>query len=100
MIAHTPGPWEVHAQASANNYVVLQGNKWLAAIQFNGELMEAKQKANASLFAAAPELLDVLNSILALDSNWAQADDAGQRHWSNAIDQARAIVAKAEGGAA
>lgn len=48
--------WEYRAQASANNYVILDTNRWVAAIQFNGEFLEAKQDEYASMMAKAPEL--------------------------------------------
>lgn len=60
MSEHTPGPWKPHQQGDANFYAILHENKWLASIQFNGELMEAKQMANLNVMAAAPELLETL----------------------------------------
>ena len=57
---HTPGPWAIKAQGEPNHYFTLSNGRWLAAIQFNGELWVLEQEANARLIAAAPELLEVL----------------------------------------
>lgn len=89
-MTHTPGPWTAHAQASANNYVVLQENKWVAAIQFNGEYMEARQQEYAKWMAAAPAMLEALLAIKNGTEFW---DDYPPDH---PYGKARAAIAKAE----
>lgn len=89
---HTPGPWHVH-----------KGTKWHHVRAFNGNwVMEAnyshsvvRQHADASLIAAAPELLEALMALEVLLSPLAY--DSTQKDWLN---RARAAIAKATGGAA
>jgi hypothetical protein len=88
---HTQGPWVATAQASANFYTILTGNKWLASVQFNGELMEAKQEANARLIAAAPELLEACKKAEEWLEDWASAEPY--------MSVIRAAIAKAGGAA-
>ena len=92
---HTPGPWTVHAQASANNYVALVDNNWMAAIQFNGELMVAKQDANAALIAAAPDLLEALKESYKYISGGSEAQHG--LAFQALFDQVRAAIFKATG---
>lgn len=55
----TPGPWEYHAQGDANDYCLLTHEKqWVISFRQNGELMTAKQKANARLISKAPLLIE------------------------------------------
>jgi hypothetical protein len=58
--------WTAHAQPSSNNYVILSNNKWVAAIQFNGEFMDARQAEYANQMAAARELLESLDEMLSI----------------------------------
>ena len=84
---YTPGPWVARPQGDANDWCLLTADdKWMAAFRQNGELMVARQEANARLIAAAPELLEALQELLPL--------------WSSGIDEplvkkARAALAKA-----
>ncbi|MEY4441048.1 MAG: hypothetical protein RL442_48 [Pseudomonadota bacterium] len=90
---HTPGPWTIHPQGEANHYaVILDGGKWLAALQFNGELMEAKQLANAKLIAAAPDLLAVLQELQGSAAYWSEYDVP-----LGITDRIQAALAKATG---
>lgn len=62
---HTPGPWKLIEQGNANMYgMVTAGNRWIISFQQNGELMSETELSNAKLMAAAPELLDVLDSCM------------------------------------
>lgn len=82
--AHTPGPWRVSPKGA---YVMTHEKKNTAFV------MEANRSANASLIAAAPELLDALQTMLA-------AVDADRIPGIGlATDKARAAIAKAEGSA-
>jgi len=81
---HTLGPWVAHAQGEANNYaLILEAGKWLAAIQFNGELLEQTQNANARLIAAAPAMLKALHRI-----THPAADESDLEFALQVIDQA------------
>ena len=93
---HTPGPWELarndqHAGSIATlygcegGYIEVWTTKWPAGVN---------QEANARLIAAAPELLEALQSIV--DDHEFCGNSWGDRReaW---IATARAALAKAEG---
>lgn len=50
------------AGGNANEYTLLQGDHWLAAVRMNGELWAHRQEEYLALFAAAPALLDALKA--------------------------------------
>ncbi len=51
---HTAEPWEFIEQGEANEYaLVTPGGKWVIGFLQNGELMPARQRANARRIAAA-----------------------------------------------
>lgn len=51
---HTPGPWVPHEQGEANEWCLLtaEGGRWVISFRQNGELMPAKQRANAERIVA------------------------------------------------
>ena len=71
MRLHTPGPWEFHEQGDANFYAIThfkdrrKSVDWLLSLQHNGEQLDFEQKANMLLIAAAPDLLEALDKLLA-----------------------------------
>ena len=85
--------------AKYKNYAeVISSNKSSIAICFGIDKYEAN--ANARLIAAAPELLEALSNLLnsAERANEIMLREAGIGVCDvNAIEQARAIIAKAEG---
>lgn len=85
---HTPGPWEV----------LIDGNGRLSGVgshrqEFHGSdiclspISDPQARANARLIAAAPELLEALNALLAHVS-WATVQP-------EVIGQCKAAIAKA-----
>lgn len=106
---HTPGPWlATEDPMSSQDYqtlVALPGRAgamgtWLALVQHNWNEAEAGERriswkeaeANARLIAAAPELLEALENLLAVNEG-----EGGTRY--RAQDIARAAIAKAKGAA-
>lgn len=86
---HAPGPWATKPQGEANHHaILLENGKWLAALQFNGELTEAQQEASARLIVAAPELLAALKDLL-------NYENLGAYDRADVRKQARAAIAKA-----
>lgn len=72
MSKHTPGPWRANAKPMGNPYGVItehgenenwsicnDGGRFIAAIK-----MQPEEEANARLIAAAPEMLEALESAL------------------------------------
>lgn len=111
-IKHTPGPWVVGASDFLEQWVCIDapiGDRDLDYKSWEGIAMAygceespskglEKAKANAQLIAAAPELLEVLESICAMQAR--NYGDATQTHLDlpYLTDKARAAIAKAKGG--
>ena len=95
MSAHTPGPWKAHFEEA---YFVTGPDLGRVAMMMNlkgahglgGRRSGDESAANCRLIAAAPELLAALEFVVAAYGTLE----------SGAIDQARAAIAKAKGGAA
>lgn len=96
---HTPGPWEVSTIEGEDVLMVGGGEDGSAIVAdvrtgWNGLGMD---EANARLIASAPEMLAALKELLD------QLEGIGIPEWSGAeglcLTQARAAIAKAEGGA-
>lgn len=104
MSKHTPGPWElqkplfgeqhiyVHSENSINGKV-LSGRQHICVVPYEGKRGSAAYhemfNANARLIAAAPVLLEALKQAVA----WIE----GERTPIDALANARAAIAKAEG---
>ena len=89
--AHAPGPWVVESFIDSYEAVAEESLVTIAAVRrFSG-----REDANARLIAAAPELLAACKSMI----EW---DDREHEHPQRqaAYRNARAAIAKAEGGAA
>lgn len=88
---YTPGPWRIGTPPPNGEQTIGTLNGLMVAVATTGAEME-ETKANARLIAAAPELLEALQSVLdnCLDSEGLCAAHA----------KARAAIAKATGGAA
>jgi hypothetical protein len=87
-MAHTPGPWEVKEtpESSFQNWIVLAGR--FRIVNVDGR-RDSEAEANAYLIAAAPNLLAALRELAdAIDEN---------RVTIGAVNEARALIAKAEG---
>lgn len=103
-MSYTPGPWIadgklVHAENGSALYIaecqnVGVGERWSGTDYAS----EPHAEANARLIAAAPELLEVLESIeMRLDAfNEAQRDMPADSVWV-CLEKARAAIAKAKG---
>ena len=88
---YTPGPWRIGTPPPNGEQTIGALNGLMVAVATTGVEMEVTE-ANARLIAAAPELLEALQSVLdnCLDSEGLCAAHA----------KARAAIAKATGGAA
>lgn len=88
MTAHTPGPWKWHrvqAPQSVTEYT-LKGPDVLCRYWH-----DISQSHDALLIAAAPDLLEALESLL-------KFPDHGHSNAIDAWDKARAVISKAKGG--
>ena len=95
---HTPGPWhfEDRDHLGLNPNIYNQNNQDIARVYGTDE---GRGLADAHLIAASPDLLAILKELMALDSNSAHACGAGIKHWREATQKARLLVARVEGGA-
>ena len=96
MTKHTRGPWEAF---SLGNFIGVTGKKSdiaytrLKEITLDNARSIDEDEANAYLIAAAPELLEALQEILAIDGH-----SSLTREDSDKLDaKARAAIAKATG---
>lgn len=85
IVQPTEGPWVWAPSGEANFYRlgVDQGGrviKWLASIQMNGELMEAKQVANMKAIAATPALVSALEALVDWGRNHTSPSDPNSPH--------------------
>lgn len=96
---HTPGPWEVSipfSTASRHPAHIVSGRRFIAAM-YHGSIYEQRREThpNALLIAAAPELLEALQR---LSAQCTRLRLPGQPE-TDAEKTARAVIAKATGGA-
>lgn len=93
---HTPGPWRVDERLSCAAIATSKGD--LTYIYRHTGIAEAitvdELKANASLIAAAPTLLEACKAMLAVYEN---APVEITAWWESQISMLRAAIAKAEG---
>lgn len=111
MSAHTPGPWWPSKDSAgvwgvrtirSLDYPDEVGGEWGAYVcmgigDHTSDRTRGNEEANARLIAAAPDLLEALRDLM----GWIP----GEAHWhtkapSEALERARAAIAKATGGAA
>lgn len=108
MSTHTPGPWRIRkAFASDEEFEVYPAytdkpspkpGKWaeIATVCGHGLRPRASAKANARLIAAAPELLEALEWLVALAPDPEHAPDEVTREH---VIKANVVIAKAKGDA-
>lgn len=89
-VKHTPGPWEYGEERGLCREIHADNGPELYAIAQTRHGDPEICEANARLIAAAPELLDVAQSIL--------ADDMVQYLPAEYVEKVRAAIAKATGG--
>lgn len=91
---HTPGPWSIHHDVSSlDGHVLIDSSKHGALAQVVWKMEDDERtpecEANARLIAAAPELLEVAQSIL--------VDDMIQYLPVEYVSNVKTIIAKATG---
>lgn len=92
-MTHTPGPWAYDCDSKEIfSSIEEHGSGWIARVKGNDsegrELSAEMQAANASLIAAAPELLAALKRLVEYCNNHSDYD---------AISDADRVIHKAEG---
>ena len=89
---HTPGSWRLHDMERATIVAGTPGKEVTNCLNGFGN-----QRANASLIAAAPEMLEVLKLLVDRNMTWLNGvmDYSGITYED--VKNARAVIAKAEG---
>ena len=94
--AHTPGPWNCNrSSASGYDIVCSENSPTDVCVISRRDKTTGEIDANARLIAAAPDLIEALRAVVATEI---YLPDHPQRQ--AAYRNARAAIAKAEGGAA
>ena len=101
MTNHTPGPFCVETQGPAPRKVIVGADRSLVAMLYG----QPNEDADASLLAAAPEMLAALIDVIEIAQESVEvrqrSEDAYDRDTARSfqadIDRARAAIAKAEG---
>lgn len=90
---HTPGPWLINnwPQGDAEIRIGAAGTPRIATVHLR-DVSINQQKANAHVIAASPQMLAALRSLLAYHDM--PKDEA---EYQNALRNARAAIAQAEG---
>jgi hypothetical protein len=91
--AHTPGPWNCNrASAAGREIIVSEVSPVDVAVLSHRDKSQSEINANARLIAAAPELLEALQS---MTSAYQQHFDVMPVAWQTFDNIARAAIAKA-----
>ena len=109
-VAHTPGPWEIAPFAEGDECLevcagyrtVGDGHKqadWIAElIAENVDGGYARNLANARLIALAPEMFDIVRTVVAIcDSGDTNMAELALMENSPLVGECRALLAKARG---
>ena len=89
---HTPGPWKTQMHISLDRMEIRDANgRRIAECAMEFPMSAKTHDANASLIAAAPELLEALQEIVAA------ADGEGWSQLDAGFTKARAAISKAIG---
>lgn len=105
MTQHTPGPWNIGTKNGARVWSE-NGETLIADANASESLRKEIKKANARLIAAAPDLLEALESAWLWMENQADGQSKGGHATFDLMmlreqrDLARAAIAKATGGQA
>lgn len=89
----TPGPW-LNAGRSAGSHIHADKGEVAWLLSYMG-IPDEEIEANASLIAAAPDLLEALTTIICEMDQWTGWNDNGFE--DETIPKARAAIAKALG---
>lgn len=102
--AHTPGPWKFGKELTARS------GEWLVSFDAGSKgrgiaIAETRagsgnEEANARLIAAAPQLLEALQTTAANLRSWKAANGGGIKTFDSWLEAVEEAIAKAEGGAA
>lgn len=91
MSEHTPGPWIVKERVAGFD-ILAPKSVYAVANDPGGDFGVIEDLEDARLIAAAPDLLEALENLLETSTG-----QGTHEQWLEAMDQARAAIAKAKG---
>lgn len=93
---HTPGPWRIRPSSGGRPAIIYGNDGWPVGdvTVSHGRVSQEQQDANASLIAAAPDLLENLQRMV----RFLEVEDAWLANFGE-VEAARAAIAKATGAA-
>ena len=104
--AHTPAPWLIEwnaAQGGDGHYITDSKDMGelsrIAAVLFHDDDADGETRANARLIAAAPQLLEALQTTAANLRSWKAASNSGIKTFDSWLEVVEEAIAKAKGGA-
>ena len=104
--AHTPAPWLIEwntAQGGEGHYITdskdMAELSRIAAVLFHDDA-DGETRSNARLIAAAPQLLEALQTTAANLRSWKAANGGGIKTFDSWLEVVEEAIAKAKGGAA
>lgn len=99
MAKHTPGPWTVDALGvqARWNIDTLEGTSVAITNQLPGDKNWQERDANTALIAAAPEMLECMQKLLAEYQNWRVKANIPEDHTNSLMEKCRIVVGKATG---
>ena len=104
--AHTPAPWLIEwnaAQGGEGHYIKDSQDTGelsrIAVVLFHDDA-DGETRANARLLAAAPQLLEALQTTAANLRSWKAANGGGIKTFDSWLEVVEEAIAKANGGAA
>ena len=104
--AHTPAPWQIewNAGQSGEGHYITDSNDMgelsrIAVVLFHDDA-DGETRANAHLIAAAPQLLEALQTTAENLRSWKAASNSGIKTFDSWLEVVEEAIAKAKGGAA
>ena len=102
---HTPGPWRIAYDGPSLPIITTESPEWgiVALVRDGGYGGENKpyrdvSEPNARLIASAPDLLAALKEMTEdLEARWDMNDRSTNPGIRHCVEQAKAVIAKAEG---
>lgn len=100
MSKHTPGPWELRGRTVKGPHPRYEGElRTVASAQWSKGTWKDEAEANARLIAAAPDMLQALQEMIANCDRWLETGIPADAEESKRLyNQMAAALKKAEGG--
>ena len=99
-MTHTPGPWDGYVgkhSGSPSALIAHSESMVVVARLFPFEVDEPTMNANARLIAAAPDLLEALEAMVAQECDYMKINNLGDPEEQHNIMLSRIVIAKAKG---